>query len=74
MKFDASEHPGCLSHQVIDAGSGRFQSNVVWENEDVIATARPNLIKLLDTIRPTLAKILPALGFTDLISGTIVKK
>ena len=28
MKFDASQHPGCISHQVIDAGNGRFQSNV----------------------------------------------
>ena len=53
MKFDASQHPGCISHQVIDAGNGRFQSNVVWENEDAIAAARPNLIKFLDTMRPT---------------------
>ena len=74
MKFDASQHPGCISHQVIDAGNGRFQSNVVWENEDAIAAARPNLIKFLDTMRPTLAEISPELGVTDPISGTIVKE
>ena len=44
-KFDTSQH----HNQVIDAGNGRFQSNVVWENEDAIAAARPNLIKFLDT-------------------------
>ena len=74
MKFDASQHPGCISHQVIDAGNGRFQSNVIWENEDAIAAARPNLIKFLDTMRPTLAEISPELGVTDPISGTIVKE
>ena len=73
-KFDASQHPSCISHQVIDAGNGRFQSNVVWENEDAIAAARPNLIKFLDTLRPTLAEISPELGVTDPISGTIVKE
>ena len=73
-KFDVSQYPGCVSHQVIDAGNGRFQTYVVWENEDAIAAARPNLIKFLDTMRPTLAEISPELGVTDPISGLIVKK
>ena len=73
-KFDVSQHPECISHQVIDAGNGRFQSYVVWENEDAIAAARPNLIKFLDTMRPTLAEISPELGVTDPISGYIVEK
>ncbi|MDB9703688.1 antibiotic biosynthesis monooxygenase [Rhodospirillales bacterium] len=73
-KFDVSQHLGCISHQVIDAGNGRFQSNVVWESEDAIAVARPNLIKFLDTLRPTLAEISPELGVTDPISGPIIKK
>ena len=74
MKFDASQHPRCVSHQVIDAGNGRFQSKVVWENEGAIVAARPNLIKFLDTMRPMLAEISPELGVTDPISGTIVEK
>ena len=74
MKFDASQHPGCISHQVIDAGNGRFQLKVVWENEGAIVAARPNLIKFLDTMRPMLAEISPELGVTDPISGTIVEK
>jgi hypothetical protein len=36
--------------------------------------ARPNLIKFLDTLRPTLAEISPELGVTDSISGPIIKK
>jgi hypothetical protein len=74
QKFDVSQHLGCISHQVIDAGNGRFQSNVVWESEDAIAVARPNLIKFLDTLRPTLAEISPELGVTDPISGPVIKK
>ncbi len=73
-KFDVSQHLGCISHQVIDAGNGRFQSNVVWEYEEAIAAERPNLIKFLDTMRPTLAEISPELGVTDPISGYIVEK
>jgi hypothetical protein len=73
-KFDVSQYGGCVSHQIIDTGNGRFQSNVVLENEDAIAAARPNLIKFLDSMRPTLAEISPELGVTDPISGHIVEK
>ena len=73
-KFDVSQYPGCVSHQIINAGNGRFQSNVVWENEGAIAAARPNLTKFLDIMRPTLAEISPELGVTDPISGPIVDK
>tara|TARA_B100000686_G_C16670329_1_gene906081 strand:- start:683 stop:979 length:297 start_codon:yes stop_codon:yes gene_type:complete len=73
-KFDVSQYPGCLSHQVVNAGNGRFQSYVVWENEDAIAAVRPNLIKFLDTMRPMLAEISPELGVTDPISGPILEK
>ncbi len=44
-KFDISKFSGCISHQVIDAGNGRFQSNVIWEKEEAIAAARPGLVK-----------------------------
>ena len=50
-KFDTSQHPGCISHQVIDAGNGRFQSNVVWENEDAIAAARTSLSFWIHCVR-----------------------
>ena len=73
-KFDVLQYPGCLSHQVIDAGNGRFQSNVVWENEGAIAAARPELIKFLDTMRAMLSELSPELGVTDPISGPIIGK
>jgi len=73
-KFDVSQYAGCVSHQIINAGNGRFQSNVVWENENSIATARPELIKFLDSMRPALAEISPELGVTDPISGPIIEK
>ena len=73
-KFDVFQHPECISHQVIAGGNGRFQSNVVWESEDAIAAARPNFIKFLDTLRPTLAEISSELGATDPISGLIIQE
>ena len=72
-KFKISQYAGCISHQVIDAGNGRFQSYVVWENEDAIAAVRPDLIKFLYTMRAMLAEISPELGVTDPMSGPIVK-
>ena len=72
-KLNISQYAGCISHQVIDARNGRFQSYVVWENEDAIAAVRPDLTKFLDTMRPMLAEISPELGVTDPMSGPIVK-
>tara|TARA_E500000331_G_scaffold306374_1_gene310648 strand:+ start:310 stop:672 length:363 start_codon:yes stop_codon:yes gene_type:complete len=73
LKFNVSNYTGCLSHQCINAGNGRFQSVAVWESEDALVEARPLLIKFLDTLRPMLAEISPELGVTDPISGNIIE-
>ncbi|MDC1312175.1 antibiotic biosynthesis monooxygenase [Burkholderiales bacterium] len=71
-KFDVSNYQGCHSHQIVDAGNGRFQTTIVWDNEDAIAASRPELIKFLDILRPMLDEISPELGVTDSISGLVV--
>ena len=45
LKLDIADYAGCLSHQCINAGNGRFQSVAVWESEDAIVQAIPLLIK-----------------------------
>ena len=74
LKFEIADYAGCLSHQCVNAGNGRFQSMVVWESEDALVQARPLLIRFLDTLRPMLDEISPELGVTDPISGYIIEK
>ena len=71
--FDTQDYPGALSHQIIDIGDGRFQTTVVWENEDALVAARSDLINFLDSCRHLLDEISPELGVTDPISGQIIK-
>jgi hypothetical protein len=74
IKFDASQHPGRVSQQLIDAEYCDFQSNLVRKNENAIAWARRDLIKYLDTKRPMLAAISPELGVAALTAGPIIEK
>lgn len=71
--FNTNDYPGALSHQIIDIGDGRFQATVVWENQNALISARPDLIKYLDMWRHMLDKISPELGVTDPISGQIIE-
>ena len=65
LKFNIVNHAGCLSHECVNAGNGRFQSVAIWESEKALVQARPLLIKFLDTLRPMLEEISSELGFTD---------
>tara|TARA_A100001037_G_scaffold170764_1_gene153385 strand:- start:1687 stop:1983 length:297 start_codon:yes stop_codon:yes gene_type:complete len=71
--FDTKDYPGALSHQIVDIGDGRFQTTIVWENEDALISARSNLVKFLDDSRHLLVELSPELGVTDPISGHIVE-
>jgi hypothetical protein len=71
--FDTKNYPGAMSHQIVDIGDGRFQTTIVWENEDALISARADLIKFLDSSRHLLAEISPEIGVTDPISGRIIE-
>ena len=71
--FDTKNYPGAMSHQIVDIGDGRFQTTIVWENEDALISARSNLVKFLDDSRHLLVELSPELGVTDPISGHIVE-
>ena len=72
-KFDTKNYLGALSHQIVEIGDGRFQTTIVWENEDALISARADLIKFLDSARHLLAEISPEIGVTDPISGRIIE-
>ena len=44
----------------------------LWESEEAMVTAKPDVIALLDTARDLLEEISPELGVTDPVSGTVV--
>ena len=44
----------------------------IWESEDHIANARPQMISLLDRIRDDLDVISESLGVTDPVSGPVI--
>ena len=50
----------------------RCGSYALWENEDAMVDARPQMISLLDTGRDMLEEISPELGVTDPVSGPVV--
>ena len=70
--LNPKDYNGAISHQVIDAGNGRFASSIEWENQNALVSVRPDLIKFFDSARPLLEEISPELGLTDPISGEII--
>ena len=44
----------------------------LWESEEKMANARPQMIGLLDSARHLLEELSPELGVTDPVSGTVV--
>ena len=72
VNYDISTIGGARSHEVIEFGEGRFQTTVIWESEQCLADARPELIAFLDTIRADLEELSPALGVTDPIAGKLL--
>ena len=43
-----------------------------WKDADSITKARDKMIAGLDTVRPLLEEISPALGVTDPVSGPVI--
>jgi hypothetical protein len=44
----------------------------LWENEEQMKNAMPQMIALLDSARHLLEELSPELGVTDPVSGTVV--
>ena len=44
----------------------------IWDDEEAMVAARPEMISFLDTIRHLLTEISPGLGVTDPVSGEVI--
>lgn len=64
----ASEWPGLRHANIISTGEGGFCIIAEWES----AAARSNMIRTLDSFRPTLLELGEGRGVTDAASGPVV--
>ena len=63
---------GLISMKLIETGPNNMRIIGEWKDAQSIAKARDKMIAGLDTVRPLLEEISPALGVTDPVSGPVI--
>ena len=70
--FNQKSFDGMLSEYYVNTGNNEFIAVGLWESEEKMIAARPEMIGFLDSIRHTLEELSPELGVTDPASGSVV--
>ena len=68
----ADNWDGQLLHILARTGEKSYVGYGLWENEEQMKNAMPQMIALLDSARHLLEELSPELGVTDPVSGTVV--
>ena len=68
------ELEGLIQSFVVKTGENTCCSVGIWESEEHIINARPQMIQILDGIRDKLEVISEDLGVTDPVSGPIIQE
>ena len=68
----ADNWDGQLLHILARTGEKSDVGYGLWENEEQMKNARPQMIALLDSARHLLEELSPELCVTDPVSGTVV--
>jgi len=63
---------GQLLHLLAKIGDKSYVEYALWESEEKMADARPQMIGLLDSTRHLLEELSPELGVNDPVSGAVV--
>ena len=63
---------GMLMHVLAKTGEHSYVAYGLWESEEDMQNAMPQMISLLDSSRHLLEELSPELGVTDPVSGTVV--
>ena len=76
-KFEAifkqsDKWPGMLKHILAKTGDQTYVAYGLWENEDMMRAAMPDMISLLDQRRDMLEELSPELVETDPVSGNVI--
>jgi hypothetical protein len=67
-----ADWPGLQRVSLIKTGERSYCIIAEWTDMDALAKARPGMIAMLDTLRPTLEDLGGGLGVTDPVSGPVV--
>ena len=67
-----AQWPGLVRGTIIKTGDGRYCLIGEWTSQDVLAAARPAMIKTLDGFRAVLDDQGEGRGITDAVSGPVV--
>jgi len=59
-------------HVLAKTGEHSYVAYGLWESEEDMQNAMPQMISLLDSSRHLLEELSPELGVTDPVSGTVV--
>ena len=71
--FKQSEkQPGMIMHFMAKIGDQTYVAYGLWENEDKMRAAMPDMISLLNETRDILEELSPELGMTDPVSGNVI--
>ena len=70
--FQKKSFDGMISEYYVSTGNNEFMAVGLWESEEKMIEARPEMISFLDSIRHTLEELSPELGVTDPASGSVV--
>jgi hypothetical protein len=68
----AEKWDGQLLQILARTGEQSYVGFGLWENEEKMTSAMPQMIGLLDSARHLLEEMSPELGVTDPVSGTVV--
>ena len=69
---DLPSHEGLLNQILIKTGEQKYCAVGLWDSEDAVVKARPEMISSLDTMRHMLKEISPEIGVTDAVSGPVL--
>ena len=68
----ADNWDGQLVHILARTGEQSYVGYGVWQSEEHMQNAMPQMISLLDSARHLLEELSPELGVTDPVAGTVV--
>jgi len=65
-------YEGEFLRTVVKTSEDKYCVFGIWDDEEAMVAARPEMVTFLDTIRHLLSEISPGLGVTDPVSGEVI--
>ena len=69
---NCDRYEGEFLRTVVKTSEDTYCAFGIWDDEESMVAARPEMIAFLDTIRHLLSEISPELGVTDPVSGEVL--